>query len=387
MRVVVVGAGLGGLAAAIAVRAAGHDVVVCERSPVLREAGAGIGLMPNGVLALDALGVGAQVRAMATPFTGGAAGLRDHRGRLLLGTRQDRLEAALGAPVVVVPRQWLHRLLADALPDGVVHTGVEVPAVPAGGVLGTSAGDLAADLVVGADGVGSALRARLFPSHPGVVGSGEYAARALVTAPAEPDGQQLPVGELLDHRTGERFGCMPMVSPAAPAEVYWYATWPASADQGRDGLRDWLAHRRRDWHPAVAALIAAAAPDQVHVDETVRLAEPLPSLVADRVALLGDAAHAMTPDLGQGGCQAFEDAVALGRVLTGVQGSGLDAALHRYDAERRPRTSALIAASTRMNRLLTLSGPPGRLRNLVLRAVPAGIATQAMLRQLRMLSR
>jgi 2-polyprenyl-6-methoxyphenol hydroxylase-like FAD-dependent oxidoreductase len=389
VQVVVVGAGLGGLAAAIAVRAAGHQVVVCERSPTLREAGAGIGLMPNGVLALDALGLGPRVRAMAMPLAGIEGGLRDYRGRLLLGTRQDRLAAALGAPVVVVPRRWLHRLLADALPDGVIRTSVDVQAVPAGGVVATSAGDLPADLVVGADGVGSGLRAWLFPTHPGVVGSGEYAARALVTVPAALGGRPLPAGELLDHRTGERFGCMPMASPdgrGLQGEVYWYATWPASADRGRDGLRDWLAHRRRDWHPAVGVLITAAAPADVHVDETVRLVAPLPALVAGRVALLGDAAHAMTPDLGQGGCQAFEDAVALGAVLAGVRDAGrnLDAALRRYDAVRRPRTATLIAASTRMNRLLTLTGPPARVRNLALRAVPPALATRALIRQLRM---
>ena len=107
-------------------------------------------------------------------------------------------------------------------------------------------------------------------------------------------------------------------------------------------------------------------------------------MVAGRVALLGDAAHAMTPDLGQGGCQAFEDAVALGAVLAGVEPAGLDDALRRYDAARRPRSTALIAASTRMNRLLTLTGPAARLRNLALRAVPGALATRAMIRQLRM---
>jgi len=106
-------------------------------------------------------------------------------------------------------------------------------------------------------------------------------------------------------------------------------------------------------------------------------------MVAGRVALLGDAAHAMTPDLGQGGCQAFEDALALSAVLDGVQPSGLEAALRRYDASRRPRTSALIAASTRTNRLLTLTGTPARLRNLAMRAVPGSLAARAMIRQFR----
>lgn len=125
----------------------------------------------------------------------------------------------------------------------------------------------------------------------------------------------------------------------------------------------------------------------MHVTETVRLVEPLPALAVGRTALLGDAAHAMTPDLGQGGCQAFEDAAALGALLSQEvhgQGAGpadVPAALARYDALRRPRTAALQRQARRMNRLLRLRGPAGRLRDAALRAVPAGFAAPALARQ------
>ena len=400
MRVVVVGAGLGGLAAAIAVERAGHEVVVCERAPRPRETGAGIGLLPNGVLALDELGVGAEVRTMAMAVPG-PAGMRDRRGRLLLATDQDAVTTRVGAPVVVAARRRLHQLLSAALPEGTVRTGVDVLAVTGGagftgstrgagsagganlagsagdGGVRTSAGELAADLVVAADGVGSTIRAQLFPRHPGVEGVGELAARALVAVPAGMDADRLPAGELLDDRTGHRFGCMPM----ADGNVYWYASW-----RGRrpGDARSWLLSAFADWHPAVPALIEATEPDAVRVDELVRLVQPLPSLVAGRVALLGDAAHAMTPDLGQGGCQAFEDAVVLGRELAGVGPDRLAAALAGYDAARGPRTAAMLRASNRMNRLLTLHGPAARLRNLALRSIPSGLATAVYVKQLRM---
>ena len=145
---------------------------------------------------------------------------------------------------------------------------------------------------------------------------------------------------------------------------------------GGDELRRWLRDDRADWHPSVAPLIDAAA--EIHVVETAQLVHPLPSLAVGRVALLGDAAHAMTPDLGQGACQAFEDAVVLASVLN----ADVPAALARYDALRRPRTSALQRQCRQMHRVLTLRGPTGRLRDTVLRGVPTRFATRALAAQL-----
>jgi 2-polyprenyl-6-methoxyphenol hydroxylase-like FAD-dependent oxidoreductase len=379
MHVVVIGAGLGGLAAAVAADQAGHTVTVLERAPALRETGAGIGIMPNGVLALDALGLGEPVRAQAGPLDA-ASGMRDRDGKPLLTADMAAVRDRVGAPLVAVRRSWLHSLLADALAPGTVLTGMPVTALRDAGdhvELRTGGGPVHADAVVVADGAHSRLRAALLPEHPGLAGSGEHAARAI--APAVPPGLPLPVGESVDRRTGDRFGCMPL----ADGGVYWYATWhgPSPADPAE--RHRWLRERRAGWHPAAVALIDATPADVVHVVETEQLVHPLATMAVGRVALLGDAAHAMTPDLGQGACQAFEDAVTLGAVLDGASAADVPAALRDYDALRRPRTSALQRECRRMHRLLGLTGWRGRLRDALLRRVPPALAVRSLAAQHR----
>jgi 2-polyprenyl-6-methoxyphenol hydroxylase-like FAD-dependent oxidoreductase len=166
---VVIGAGTGGLTAAAGLCAAGWDVTACERATSLEPVGAGLALAPNGLRALDTIGAGDALRALAVPQE---VGIRRSDGRWLTRTTTGRVIAdRFGDPVILLPRAALIDALADRVPDGVLSLGTEATVVERGGTaparVATTAGELTADLVVAADGIGSAVRAQLFPGHPG----------------------------------------------------------------------------------------------------------------------------------------------------------------------------------------------------------------------------
>ncbi|WP_412543170.1 FAD-dependent monooxygenase [Longispora sp. K20-0274] len=344
---IVIGAGIGGLAVAGALGRRGWHVDLLERRDEVSAVGAGLLLAANGVRALHALGLEAELAGFASPVT--TAGFRTPGGRWLGRMDPERLAARLGERMVAVPRPALHQMLADALgPNVTVRTGVTVESPPEG------------ELVIGADGIGSVVRAALAP-RVRVNDVGQVAWRALV--PTSRVDADVPFAETLGD--GLRFGSAPLGSHG----VYWYATAPAGlvvggpADQLRR-LRDLFA----DWHRPVPQLLAATDAAELLVHPIAELAS-VPAMAHGRTALLGDAAHAMTPNLGQGACQALEDAVTLAALA--ADGADVPAALARYDALRRPRTAAVLARARRLGSLVQARGPLAhRLRDLLLAATP-----------------
>ncbi|GAA3262399.1 FAD-dependent monooxygenase [Nonomuraea helvata] len=372
MRIVVVGAGLGGVAAAVGLHRAGHEVTLFERGAELREAGTGIAIMPNGQRALDELGLADAVRRHAMRF--GHWGLRDRHGRPLLVTDAVRAQQEIGT-VAIVERAHLHRELRAPLPAGVVRTATPVerlePDLTGVNVISGGGPVARAEAVIAADGIGSKLRAQLFPGHAGLRRTGRMDLRGMLTRPAGLATDPL-AGQLVDRRNGAMFGLFPV----GEQRLYWFTDSalhgaPPGAQEGRRQMLSLMA----DWHPVVTALIEATPVADVYVDAITRLAEPLPSYAAGRIALLGDAAHAMPPDLGQGASQAFEDAAALTRHLSGAEPADVAERLLRYDAERRPRANRLMRAASRQSRLTSQTGAAAWVRDALLRAVPSRLAT------------
>ncbi|MFG2886508.1 FAD-dependent monooxygenase [Streptomyces sp. NPDC048297] len=338
-RAVVVGGGIGGLAAAAALHRRGWDVTVLERARSLEPVGAAISLAPNALRALDVLGIGDEIRDLAA--WQGDGGLRTPSGRWLSRSSAEAAEARFGGPLVLLPRTTLVDRLAALLPAGAVRTAADArladpgdpgdPHRPARVTTGDEEWEAA--LVVGADGINSRVRGALFPAHPGTVYSGFTTWRVLIPVPAV---------AFASHKTWGR-GRIWGTHPLKDGRVYAYAAAMTPAgERAPDDEKAELLRRYGDWHDPIPAVIAAARPEDVLRHDVHHIDLPLPAYHLGRVALLGDAAHAMPPTLGQGGNQAVEDAVVLAH-------HGHD--LAAYTAARLPRTTAITRRAVRVARL------------------------------------
>jgi 2-polyprenyl-6-methoxyphenol hydroxylase-like FAD-dependent oxidoreductase len=371
---VVIGAGIGGLAAAAGLCSAGWDVTACERATSLEPAGAGLSLAPNGLRALDVLGAGDALRALAVPQE---LGIRRSDGRWLMRSATGHMVAdRFGDPVILVPRAAVIDALAARVPGGVLALGTEVTSVEPGGTgvarVSSTAGELEADLVVAADGIRSLTRPALFPGHQGLRYAG-FATWQLLTGPVP---GPVPMAESWGR------GVVAGVMPLSGGRVYFYAAAPAApGSRAGDELAE-LVRLFGRWHEPIPALLAAARPQDVIRRDVAELATPLPSFHSGRAVLLGDAAHPMTPNLGQGACQALEDAAVLTRLAAGTEPGAVLAVLARYTAARLPRTTDVARWSRRAAAVATRASPPAVATRNILAALAGKLAPEAALRGL-----
>jgi 2-polyprenyl-6-methoxyphenol hydroxylase-like FAD-dependent oxidoreductase len=340
--IVVVGAGIAGLATAVALQRLGHRVAILEERTDTT-AGAGISIWPNALAALDEIGLGDAVRASGGRVSAGAMRWRD--GSWLRHPSPERITRALGEPLVVVRRTVLMDLLADALVNETIESGCAATELVAtsNGVRITLADGTTreADGVVGADGVGSVVARHLNGAMPRRY-AGYTAWRGIADYSLDPDLAGETIG------AGTEFGHVPL----GPEHTYWFGT--ERSPEGRSAPGGELAYLRSkygDWADPIPALLASTDQDDVVRNDLYDRAEAR-QWARGSVVLVGDAAHPMRPHLGQGGCQGLEDAAILAHCVEHTD--DLPTAFARFAAFRQPRVRPLVRESRLLGEIVNV---------------------------------
>jgi 2-polyprenyl-6-methoxyphenol hydroxylase-like FAD-dependent oxidoreductase len=362
MKAVIAGGGIGGLATATALHRTGHEAVVLERATALVESGAGLSMAPNALAALDRLGLGDELRGR-----GGIARrilVRSHRGDIL-----SEIDAQGRAwEVVGVHRADLQEVLLQAasVADprlGVTCTGFVESSTTVAAVL-EDGSEVEGDVLIGADGIRSVVRACLKGDEP-LRYAGYFGWRAVV------DFDDPSVRETFSESWGPvlRVGLVTI----GHGRLYWFVSELAPDEDTPlpDDPETDFRNRLADWHDPIPAVAAAARPGTL-TRLPIHDRPPAKEWGRGRVTLLGDAAHPMTPNLGQGAAQALEDAVALAGALT--DDDDPVAALRRYEQRRIPRTTMIVNRSRQVGRIAQLRNPlTCRIRDAVMKATPGRV--------------
>lgn len=361
MRIVIVGAGIAGLALALALHRSGRRCVVLEQSRGFAPVGAGVQLAPNASRLLLRLGLGDRLAEVSVRPARREV-LEGADGRLLHSTPLgEEAEKRYGAPFYTLLRSDLHALLLEAVPEGTVRTEHYVTDILENSdevALHCADGrQVHGDVAIGADGVHSSVRALLRPEHQRPSGQTVY--RGLVPASAAPEAVADP-GVRVWIGPDRYFARYPV---SGGRQISFNAMVPANPP----GPRPWTAGGRVEvldrafegWAPEVLETVAAA---QWVGEWVLQDRDPVPAWTSGRVGLVGDAAHPMLPLFAQGANQAVEDAVVLARCLRGATALTAGRALSRYAALRRARTDRIHALGRSAMEVLAREGgtPDGR---------------------------
>ena len=367
LRAVIVGGGIGGIAAAVTLARRDVEVSVYEQAPRLAEVGAGVVLAPNSLRLLERLGLGAEIARRGARLTDTTLCLADGRRAV-----HDPDQFSRAGERVGMHRADLLGMLADRLPDGTVRPGrrcVGFTQDDDRALVSFANGERAeADVVIGADGIHSSLQGWVVdPAEP--VFSGVVAYRGVIPAERVPSWSAGTMRLWMGN--GKHF----LVFPVRAGRLLNYVGFVPSGTQLREswsapGDPEALSREFAGWDPVIGAVIGALG--RQTVDQTggqtggqtgdtgfrwgLYDRTPLRRWTRGRLTLLGDAAHPMLPHLGQGVNQAIEDAVALAAVLGVVDRSGVPTALEAYETLRRDRTARIQLGSRRNGASYDASG-------------------------------
>jgi len=352
MKAIIIGAGIGGLCAAIALRKIGMDVSVFESKPEVRFAGAGLGIGANAVRALQQLDVGSEVLREGKALK--EVRILTSAGKLLQRTDSAVISRKYGLDNVTIERGALLEVLMQALgSDRIVQTGKACRRFEQNGS-GVKAWfeDGSAeegDVLIAADGIHSAIRSALLPNV-----KPRYAGYTCWRAVVQADPNRIPYDPNVFIETWGRRGRFGMV-PLSNDRMYWFACVNAKARDPRfeSYTAEDLAERFESYHAPIPQLLKQTS-DRELLHHDIYDLPPMRRFAFGRVALLGDAAHAMTPNMGQGAGQSVEDAIVLASRLKRCP--DIEEALRNYERDRIGRTGRIAAMSKRIGTVAQLEG-------------------------------
>jgi FAD-dependent urate hydroxylase len=349
-RAVIIGAGIGGLSTAIALKQTGWDVSVHERAWELREVGAGITLWANAVKVLRKLGAGEAIENIAATIQ--KSEVRTWRGKLLLRTDFKPISEKIRAPSFGIHRADLQAKLADALGREHITLGTTCVAYSqdekGATALFAEGGEVRGQILIGADGVKSLVRNQLLGNEqPRYAGYTAWRGVGLIDCP------EVPVGAtFVALGRGSQVGMLPI----GRGRTYWFATanMPAGEVAGPGGHKADLLKLFGNWYPPFPSAVAAT-PDSAILRNDIIDRPPVRKWTDGRVTLLGDAAHPTTPNLGQGACQAIESAYVLAKCMS--QSEDAPAGLLAYEQARFDRTAYITNESWKVGKLFSYENP------------------------------
>ncbi|QXP64583.1 FAD-dependent monooxygenase [Polaribacter sp. HaHaR_3_91] len=371
MKYTIIGAGIGGLATALAFEQKGIEYQVFEKAPVLNEVGAGIWLAPNALQVLESLGTLEDVIANGNFIDRITIGKQDLSP--ISDSNQDFIKDFFGYTTVAIHRAALQKLLFDKIPKEKIflNKGFESFKEEVSNKIEVTFNDgskITTDFLIAADGINSKVRQQLFPESCKRY-SGQTCWRGIANRLLEDD---------LLHRGFElwgntiRFG----VSKVAKDKTYWFAVILAKENEHVEVrlVKEKLLKMFSEFNPLITDLIAATDIDRI-IKSDIHDLKPLKKWHKNNICLIGDAGHATTPNMGQGGAQAIEDAFYLSNLIADNKGKNV---FELFQQKRQKKVDLVVNQSWMTGKMAHWKYGQG-FRNFILKSVPKAIINKKMI--------
>ncbi len=362
MKIDILGAGIGGLTTAVALEKKGVDYSIYESADTIKLAGTGIILANNAMQVFQKLGLKEELEKLGNPISS----LNITEASLKPISKMDltHFEKKYRVKNIAIHRGVLQQLLLKHIDKKKLHLGKRLTEISPNAPYDLSFEDgtvANADVVIGADGIHSVVRQQVAPNYK--IRKAKQVCWRGITNYVLPKGLVEELNEAWWNN--QRFGFVQI----AADKVYWYAltTFKKSINEHK---KEELGNRFKGFHPVVRDLISSTPIDQIHTDEISDL-KPISTWINGKMALLGDAAHAMTPNLGQGACQAIEDAYVLSECLEKYPPQE---AFKQYQKLRMAKAQSLVKTSWQVGKMAHVKNPfLAKCINLMLKNTPETI--------------